>query len=444
MTSQICNTVSEEKLREFFGRPEAQGIVQRGGGWEAFYRQFCQGLATVVVQADGVVLATAALWETKHSRLYELGTVVSIQSGCGIQVIKKLAGLAKQNDWLLFAISPNDIIARHLRSLGWIREQNPVMVDVIRPRISRFKRELWYCSERSRRQVEETYGKPMRPPEVELERRSHDLRRAAEYFYLFRHKTFVIKCGGEVLQYEYFSSLLYAIALLRVFDINVVMVHGAQPQIDAALTSSNLPVGEKIDGIRVTAPVAMPVIAAACRAASDAIARLGNEQLLDARFVPICPLFGTVRPDDHINYGRTGIVTGMNGDILENVMSHAIPVLSPLVQDSVDSDSLLNVNADEIAQWVAEACSAYKLLFLTGQNGVLDSAGIVRSFLTAAEAEGLLASGCVTGGMTAKVRSCIAAVRGRVGQAHIVNYKNGALLGELLSDFGTGTMIYNG
>ena len=66
----------------------------------------------------------------------------------------------------------------------------------------------------------------------------------------------------------------------------------------------------------------------------------------------------------------------------------------------------------------------------------------IRDRVTVDELESLLAAGTLTGGMIPKIRSCVRAVRGGVGHAHILDGRvPHALLLEMFTRDGIGTMV---
>jgi len=73
--------------------------------------------------------------------------------------------------------------------------------------------------------------------------------------------------------------------------------------------------------------------------------------------------------------------------------------------------------------------------------GVLDAEGKVVSELRRADAQGLIDSGVVNGGMIPKLKACLRAVDA-VPQAHIIDGRTPhAVLLELFTEAGIGTMV---
>ncbi|HLI42645.1 MAG TPA: acetylglutamate kinase, partial [Streptosporangiaceae bacterium] len=102
-----------------------------------------------------------------------------------------------------------------------------------------------------------------------------------------------------------------------------------------------------------------------------------------------------------------------------------------------------NVNADTAAAALAVALGAAKLLVLTDVAGLYrdwPSSREVISELSAAELERLLPG--LQSGMIPKMEACLAAVRGGVPQAHVIDGRRvHAILLEIFTDSGIGTMV---
>ena len=121
-----------------------------------------------------------------------------------------------------------------------------------------------------------------------------------------------------------------------------------------------------------------------------------------------------------------------------------IPVISPIATDEKGND--LNVNADTVAGDIASAIGAKKLISLTDVPGILRDPKDPRtriSRMSFDEIETLIANNIINGGMIPKIKSSAAALKGGVGQVHIIDGGSPhSLLIELFTDEGIGTMIY--
>ena len=120
-----------------------------------------------------------------------------------------------------------------------------------------------------------------------------------------------------------------------------------------------------------------------------------------------------------------------------------LPVISSLAADV--TGQALNVNADTLAGHLALALKATKYCLLTNVDGVMksltDSSSLI-SYLDLDEAQLLLESGVIGGGMIPKLTTCMDAVRGGIPRAHIVNGSvKDSLLREILTNEGCGTLV---
>ncbi len=65
-------------------------------------------------------------------------------------------------------------------------------------------------------------------------------RDSTPYISAHRHKTFVILLGGDAIVHDNITHIVHDLALLSVLGVRVVLVHGARPQIDAAVAAAGL------------------------------------------------------------------------------------------------------------------------------------------------------------------------------------------------------------
>jgi len=119
-----------------------------------------------------------------------------------------------------------------------------------------------------------------------------------------------------------------------------------------------------------------------------------------------------------------------------------IPVIAPVGVGP--EGKALNINADSVAGEIAAAIGAEKLVLLTDVQGLLDQEDRLIPRLNRPKAKSLYEAGTLRGGMVPKVAAGLTAVEGGVPRAHIVDGRvPHALLLELFSDQGIGTMIHN-
>jgi acetylglutamate kinase len=142
--------------------------------------------------------------------------------------------------------------------------------------------------------------------------------------------------------------------------------------------------------------------------------------------------------------GYVGEVKEVNVDLLNTLLDKDfVPVICPIGSD--DSYHSYNINADDAACAIATAMGAAKLAFLTDIEGVyrdpLDKSSLI-SELNVQEAEELLASGNVGGGMLPKIQNCVDAIKSGVSRVHILDGRiEHCLLLEFFTNRGVGTAI---
>lgn len=261
----------------------------------------------------------------------------------------------------------------------------------------------------------------------------------------FAGRTFVVKYGGAAMKdgglREDFAR---DVALLRYVGIQVVVVHGGGPMIDAMLRKLSIE-PRKVNGMRVTDEATMEVVEMVLagkinqdlcsllnRHGGKAVGLSGH----DARFMLCDRLL-----EDGVDLGLVGVPKSVDPTVLRALQQDGfVPVIAPI---GIDADGRsLNVNADLVAGAVASALQAEKLVLLTDVPGVLDPQGALVPSLDAAEVEAAIARGDIAGGMIPKVRCCLDAIDHGVRAAHIVDGRQPhTLLLEIFTDRGIGTQI---
>jgi acetylglutamate kinase len=117
-----------------------------------------------------------------------------------------------------------------------------------------------------------------------------------------------------------------------------------------------------------------------------------------------------------------------------------IPVIAPIGVGA--QGETYNINADLVAGDVASALRAEKLIHLTDVQGIKGEDGALISRLTKREAERLIKSNVIDGGMLPKVESALKAIEGGAAKAHIIDGRvPHAVLLEVFTHEGIGTEI---
>lgn len=284
------------------------------------------------------------------------------------------------------------------------------------------------------------------------------LKGALGYVRAYRGKTFVVKIGGEVLGDGRARDALAAqIGLLHSLGIRCVLVHGGGSQ--ATALGRRLGVEPTIvAGRRVTddAQLEIAKMAFAGAVKVDLLAALRHNHVAAVGLTGVDAdlLTATRRPpqmvrgDDGrsclVDFGHVGDIERVDVSVLLTLLlAGFVPVVSSLAGDA--EGNVYNVNADTVAEKIAIALKATKLLVLTGAPGVLRDATdptTVVSFADALDLETLVMSGAISGGMRPKVEACVRAAEGGVERTHILDGRAAdALLLEVFTGAGCGTMI---
>ena len=273
-------------------------------------------------------------------------------------------------------------------------------------------------------------------------------RDAAPYINAHRHRTFVLMLPGQALVDENFYYIVNDIALLNSLGVRLVLVHGARPQIDAALAKESLESGFH-GGLRITEHAHLSAINAAVgqlRVELEAAlsAGLPNSPLQGGHIKTVSGNFVTAMPMgviDGIDHQHTGKVRRIDGTAMSKALEQGAVVLASCLGYSLTGE-IFNLSYTEVATQIAIALRADKLVAFTDSTGALDPSGEVQREMTVQDCEKLLASAPANADLLA---ACHQACSNGVARAHIIDYQiNGALLSELFSRDGTGTMVYSG
>lgn len=250
----------------------------------------------------------------------------------------------------------------------------------------------------------------------------------------------VVKVGGAVIRDD-LDGLAAALAFLQTVGLSPIIVHGGGPQLDAALEEAAIR-SERIDGLRVTPPEAIPVIRKALSAANIAIVDAIRESGGRAASVP-AGVFGAHLLDEAV-YGRVGEPSEVHLDLVEAaVRGGEIPVLACLGETG--DGRLVNINADHAVAALVKTLQPYKIIFLTETGGLLDDKGEVISTLNlASDRERLMSAGWITGGMRVKIDQIQALLDDLPLTSSVSITSPEGLSQELFTHAGAGTLIRRG
>ena len=274
-------------------------------------------------------------------------------------------------------------------------------------------------------------------------------RDSSPYINAFRGKVFVIAFGGEMLADAQFASLVHDIALLNSLGVQLVLVHGARPQIEHCLSEREADM-QYVNGLRITDELALNCVkqaAGSVRVDIEALLSMGlaNSPMAGADIRVVSGNFVTAQPlgvRDGVDYLHTGEVRRIDtAAIDEHLDNGAIVLLSPLGYSP--TGEVFNLSAEDVATAAATHLQADKLIHLVDGKGITDNRKRLLRELTLAEAERLLAAKHkLKPGIQLSLESAVRACKAEVTRSHIINrHIDGALLLELFTRDGCGTLI---
>ncbi len=261
----------------------------------------------------------------------------------------------------------------------------------------------------------------------------------------FYGKTIVIKYGGSAqTSPELQEKFAEDIVLLKLVGMNPVIVHGGGSRISELLNKLEI-YSEFVDGHRVTSKETMRVVEMVLsgeinKNITSLLNHYGTKAIgISGKDSSIIKAI----PKDNGKFGYTGVITQVDGEIINNLIKEGfIPVIAPIADSAEPNHPGFNINADVAASKIAQALKAQKVLFLTDTIGVLDKQGNLLNSLDKQAVQDYKNDGTIAGGMIPKVDSCIDAIYNGVNKAHIIDGRvEHSILLELFTSDGIGTQF---
>ena len=276
-----------------------------------------------------------------------------------------------------------------------------------------------------------------------------------EVFYYqnrFDGKTIVLKIDYPILNAPHFPQLLKDLAMLRATGIEIILIPGAREWIDAVLKEYDTE-SEYVNGVRIATQDSIPFIRMAAfdvanrlmtlLTAFQANAVIGN--FIRARGIGVV---------DGVDFQNSGRVEKILKEPLQQILNQGMIPIFPCIGWNA-AGKPYNLSSDDIALAVAEALQAEKLFFVTDSDGFLETrfklpSGLVKNSdgrvarLSLEEAEEVLNLNSDNPDPDLKYLAlALAACRKGTERAHVVDGRmEGAILREIFSNLGVGTMIY--
>ena len=261
-----------------------------------------------------------------------------------------------------------------------------------------------------------------------------------KYLNKYKNEYIVIKIGGSVLNDEkLFKILIEDISILKKMNFNPILVHGGGKRLTAKLNQLNIE-SKFVDGLRVSNKDVVKI-------AEEVFIEFNKEILNEIKNYSVIAKSITSKENNIINVkaiseelGFVGKPCKIDTDILKKIFKEGeLPIIAPLGLDS--ENQVYNVNADDIATFVASSLNARRLIMISDVAGVLDKDNKLISEINSAKAAEMIASGEITQGMVVKINNAINVANKVKGTVIIDGRVVHSILYELLSDKGSGTLI---
>jgi len=275
------------------------------------------------------------------------------------------------------------------------------------------------------------------------------LAEALPWLLKFQDSIVVIKFGGNAMvNKDLLTQFAQDVVFLKLAGLKPVVVHGAGPQITEALSQANIK-SEFKNGLRVTDSESIKIIKKVLmQVQTELVNEINNLRHFavgvsgDENKTIEVEKKSLIQDQVEIDLGLVGEIQKIDASqILSIIDKGQIPVLSCLGTDS--TGQIYNINADQGASAVAKFLNAQKFVLLTDITGLLsnfpDESSLIET-ISISELEDLIPS--LDKGMRPKMEACLDAVKNGVSRAHVIDgRKSHALLVEVFTDSGTGTMV---
>jgi acetylglutamate kinase len=250
----------------------------------------------------------------------------------------------------------------------------------------------------------------------------------------------VLKVGGALLQCEMgMARLMDTAAVMLANGRQVLMVHGGGCLVDEQLAANGMET-VKLEGLRVTPPEQMPIIA-------GALAGTSNKILQGAATKAGIVSVGMSLADGNTvsakikdeRLGLVGEVTTKDGTYLKFILEQGwMPICSSIAM--MDDGQMLNVNADQAATVLAKLVGG-KLVLLSDVSGVLDGKGQLIHSLNGKQIADLVKQGVIEKGMKVKVEAALEVAQWMGQAVQVASWRDASQLIALAKGEAVGTQI---
>lgn len=276
-------------------------------------------------------------------------------------------------------------------------------------------------------------------------------RQSSPYINNHRGKTFVVMLPGDCLDDSSTGNIISDLVLLHSLGVRLIVVHGARKQIAAELESQSITT-EFHQGLRVTSKENI----------NDILKAVGSARIgLEAGFssgMPNSPMHGAkvrIHSGNFITAMPMGIIGGVDFQYTGKVRS----VDSVAITKALDANQLVlaspvgysltgevfNLSFADVATEIAKVIKADKLIAYNDDGQICDKEGNLYREMTLLKCEKFLVESQQHNQSNTyfSLRACHRACDAGVSRAHVISStEDGALLKELFTRDGSGTMVY--
>lgn len=250
----------------------------------------------------------------------------------------------------------------------------------------------------------------------------------------------LVKVGGAVLRDD-LGALTSSLAFLQDVGLTPIVIHGAGPQLDEALSAAGIP-KQTVDGLRVTTPEALAIVRRVFHAQN-----LKLVEALQAQDTRATSIVSGVFEADYLDrevYGLVGEVKRVDlAPIHASLQAGSIPIVASLGETV--GGQILNVNADFAANELVQVLQPYKIVFLTGTGGLLDGdCNVIDSINLSTEYDALMAQPWINGGMRVKIEQIKQLLDALPLSSSVSITRPEELAKELFTHKGSGTLVRRG
>jgi acetylglutamate kinase len=257
----------------------------------------------------------------------------------------------------------------------------------------------------------------------------------------------VVKFGGHAMT-DAHGDFAAAIASALSKGVQIVIVHGGGPQINAALESAGID-SKFVGGFRVTTPEIFEIVEKVLThevgpAIANSLLKIGvNAVAISGRTSEslIAEPQRKLVDGTPADLGLVGVITSVNPQAIRNALKGGqVPVISPIAIDE-DFRGGLNVNADLAAAAIAGALDATVLVIMTDVAGIFsnwpDKESLIEE-ITFTELSKIKNS--FADGMAPKVQACLDAINAGAQAVRIIDGTDSKSFELALNDSG-GTLV---